>query len=698
MTPRGGWTLFTVGLMLLIGLAQDVSPLAVAGLILLLWFGWEWLIFAVRVRTLRQRLMIERIVSDERGPVSTLWVGRFFTVRVLLSLHGEGRLPYIAIADPVPFGMHHDEGNTTADGELTGDSPLEIEYDVWCPLPGAARFEGLRVEITDLQGFFCHVTFLRDPVVMRIMPSSLVYKSGGPIVKQQNMLPPPGIHRLHRPGSGGELLDLRDYMPGDPPKTIAWKVSARRDRLVTKEFESEVPVRCTLFLDTSSSVRVPSPPNEADRRSAKKGRTPAYFKPLDRLVDLAAGVIRAGVSIRDLTGLCLFDEHSSRIVRPERTASHPNRLFQLLGEAATLAPVAERADPEELAPIAYAFAQEVYPDLLRREVNHMPWWLALVAAFPRFTRHRRGKLDWLYRRKATILIWCITILPFSLFVLCVLSLIFDWVPGWARGVLGGLLFLGTPLLVNVGWLLFIFSLLVSGKQRRRARWRKQLAALFAVRYGPIHGGIETLMQDDDLYALYLQRFLAEHHVPCYVPLYDEEGRYLFARPEKVGVLARAIVQAAARGRDNELYVLLVDLLELDGHLDPLLQAVRVALGRHHQVLVVCPWPQGVPLPEEAENDVRGLSSAAHQKQEDTVRGSIRGEHEAASGKNKSQGREDKARGLVRQLAFKQMHAAYGRIRRTFARLGVQMICAASEESVPLILNRLERIRQMGGRR
>ena len=37
---------------------------------------------------------------------------------------------------------------------------------------------------------------------------------------------------------------------------IAWKASARRDRLMTKELESEVPVRCTLFVDASSSVRV----------------------------------------------------------------------------------------------------------------------------------------------------------------------------------------------------------------------------------------------------------------------------------------------------------------------------------------------------------------------------------------------------------------------------------------------------------
>jgi uncharacterized protein (DUF58 family) len=691
MTARGWWCLFSIAVMLLAGVLRGSSALIVPALALGLWFGWEWLFFAVRVRTLRGRLRIERVVLDERGPVTTLWAGRSFTVRVELHLLDGARVPYLLAYDPVPFGMRHESGETGAEGELRLKNPLRIEYTAYCPLTGVARFEGLRIETSDLQGFFAHVLFLRAPVVLRILPAALVRKGGGPTVKRHNELPPPGIHRLKQPGSGGELLDLRDYLPGDPPRTIAWKVSARRDRLVTKVFESEIPVRCTLFLDTSSSVRVPSPPSaerpsaehpgategsigtrseregEPDRPGPKKSRPgAAYFKPLDRLVELAAGVIRSSASIRDLTGLCLFDEQSSRVVRPERTATHRNRLLGLLAEATALSPVAARANPDELTPIAAALAQEVYPDLLRDEVNRMPGWLAWLVAFPRYTRHKRGLLDALHRNKATILLWCVTVLPLSLLAVNVLSLFFGWVPNALRTVLGGLLLVVPPLAATVGWVLFLFSLLVSGKKRRMARWRKRLSALFVVEHGPIEGGVEALLQDDDLFSMHVQQFLAEHQVPVYVPLYDEAGRYQFAYPEKVRVLSRAILQATARGRDNELYVILADLLDLDAHLEPLLAAVRVALGRHHQVLVVCPWPQGVPPPEE-----EGPRRVP---------------------------RKDNLRGLITGLAFKQIHAAYGRIRRTFARLGVQVVCAASEESVPLILNRLERIRSMGGRR
>jgi uncharacterized protein (DUF58 family) len=665
MTARGWWCLFCVVLMLLAGIVRGSAALTLTGLALLLWLGWEWLFFSIRVRTLLRGLSVERQVCDERGPVTTLWAGRSFTVQAALRLRGPGRLPYVAVADPVPFGVVHETGATTADGEVRPGEAVSLEYRIHCPLTGVARFEGLRLELADLHGLFAHTTFVRAPLLLRILPGTLVGKVGAATKKRTNELPPPGIHRLRQPGSGSELLDLRDYIPGDPPRTIAWKVSARRDKLITKEFESEVPVRCTLFLDVSSSVRIPSPLDER-RRGPHAPPGPNTYKPLDQLVEVTAGVVRACLATRDLAGLCLFDEQGMQLVRPERTLQHANRLMQMLGDAAALGPIAERADPEMLAPIAYALAQEVYPDLLRAEVNRMPAWLNWLVAFPGYSRHRRGRLVRLHRSKRAILLWGSLLIPLGLLMVNGAALFAGWLPGWARGSLVLLFLVGAPLVSWIAWALFLFSLLVSGRQRRLARIRKRLAALLAARYGPTPGGLEALLEDDDLYTLSLQRFLAEHQVPVAVPLYDSEGRYLFTRPEKLRVLAQGLAQAAARGRDNELFVILADLLELERHLEPLLASVRVALGRHHHVVVVCAWPRGVPLPGH-ENGTR-------------------------------QPRRGTLQGLVLELAWERLHQAYGELRRAFARLGVPVTCAGSDESVPLVLQRLQRLRSVGGRR
>ncbi len=664
MTSRGWWCLVAFATLTLVGTWRSQTLLAVSGLTLLLWLAWEWFYFSLRLRWLWPHLRVERQIRDPRGPVTTLWQTRDYEVIATLHLDYTGRFPFLAIADPVPFGVRHKSGLTVDEGELSREQSRSVHYQITCPLPGVARFEGLRVEISDLQGFFSYIGFVRAPLELRILPGVLLHRAGGATTKRHNELLPPGIHRLKQPGSGSELLDLRDYIPGDPPRTIAWKVTARRDKLVTKEFESEVPIRCTLLIDTSSSVRIASPAL-GDTLSE-----PVYFTPLDRIIELAAGIIRTNSSLRDLTGVILFDEEKVRIVRPNRGPHHVNELMQLLSEAAALGPVAPRADVEPMLPLAYSFAQEVYPDLLRPEVNSMPIWLNWLVGIPRYTRHRRSLFAALHRSKRTILLWGTALIPLGLFVVNVLAALFGDVPEWARSFLGSLLFLGGPLVIFGAWLLFLVSLLFSPRQRRLARWRKQLAALFCVLppSKPLpttvavgfHGALDLLLEHDDLFSMQVQRFLAEHQVPCAVPLYDERGRYLFAVPEKIDVLSRALLQAVHRGRDNELFVLLADLLELDEQLDPLLQAVRVALGRHHQVMLLCPWPYDVPLPHP--DQPRRTSKEANVSD------------------------------MVHSLSQQRLHVAYQRIRRAFARLGVTVLCAQAEESLSLVLERMERLR------
>ena len=83
---------------------------------------------------------------------------------------------------------------------------------------------------------------------------------------------------------------------------------------------------------------------------------------------------------------------------------------------------------------------------------------------------------------------------------------------------------------------------LSPRVRRLYRWRKQLAAVLSVRYGLAPGGLALLLEDDERCAHYLQRFLAEHQVPYTLPYYDQQGRYLFASPAKVEVLASALLR------------------------------------------------------------------------------------------------------------------------------------------------------------
>ncbi len=52
-----------------------------------------------------------------------------------------------------------------------------------------------------------------------------------------------------RIGQGGDFFGLREYVPGDPVRTIAWRPSARRDTLLVRQHTTAAPPRLWLGLE-----------------------------------------------------------------------------------------------------------------------------------------------------------------------------------------------------------------------------------------------------------------------------------------------------------------------------------------------------------------------------------------------------------------------------------------------------------------
>jgi uncharacterized protein (DUF58 family) len=646
LTSRGWWLLLFVLTLLALGVvlvlergsdaAQDRYTLLLLSLGLALWFAWEWGRFAVQARLAVRNLDLTRELRDDRGPVSTLWAGQTFTVRGRATLGGSLSIDHALLSDRPPAGSGPVEGELRYSGPLAAGAEVSWEYRVHCPAPGALRFEGARVQLADVQGFFYFETFLRRPMVLAVLPKLVDADARQRATKRFNLLPPPGIHRLRRPGSGSELLDLRDYRPGDPPKRIAWKASARRDKLITRELESEVPIRCTLFVDASDAVRL-GPPGE---------------NALAGLTTIAATVAQAAAGNRDLVGLAVCDRHAADYVAPARSPSHTVGLLRRLARAANLAPATEAAEVGPLLDRAYAVASDIYPDLLRPAVNRFPAWLPYFSPQP----------GWTMRRPTLRNVWLRTMTTLALAFVMAGTVIALSGGGVAAGQVAAVTLLFGVLLGAAGYALWVpWGLFTRG--RRRYAWRKKLAAILTVIYRHPPGALGLFLEDDVACTRELQRFLADHQVPYDVPLYDTRGRYLFARPAKVEVLAKALLRAVSRGHDNELYVLLADLLELDEHLGPLLKAVRVARSRHHTVLVVCPWS----FPVAPDTDVPGLPPAGLS-----------------------------AANLVRRMAHARAARAWRAVRRAFGRMRVPVLNATTGDPARLILLRLEQLRAVQG--
>jgi len=97
---------------------------------------------------------------------------------------------------------------------------------------GALPSAGLRVSTRFPFGFFEKSRLLPVPARYLVLPAAAEGGSQGAAPRGEGL-----DERLGGVGAGDEFHGLRDMRPGDDARSIAWKVSARRENLVVREHE-----------------------------------------------------------------------------------------------------------------------------------------------------------------------------------------------------------------------------------------------------------------------------------------------------------------------------------------------------------------------------------------------------------------------------------------------------------------------------
>lgn len=132
--------------------------------------------------------------------------------------------------------------------ERIGCVPRRTEVEV--PLPAqhcgrlVCRVEGARV--CDLLGLFPIPMAGRGEGAVLLLPQA---PEDGP---EELPLPEQGHGQALRPrpgGGPGEDYDLREYRPGDPPRSIHWKLSSKLDELLVRETLEADPTALILTYD-----------------------------------------------------------------------------------------------------------------------------------------------------------------------------------------------------------------------------------------------------------------------------------------------------------------------------------------------------------------------------------------------------------------------------------------------------------------
>lgn len=143
-----------------------------------------------------------------------------------------------------------------------------------------------------------------------------------------------GLHRSPRKGFSVEFAEHRAYQPGDELRYLDWKILARADRWMIKQFEEETNLRAMLLLDASPSMAWTGAPG----RLTKLAWAEASVAALSLLL----------LKQRDAVGFLRFDDQVRTVLPPRARQAQWRRVLGELGTPGTgtesaLAEAVERA-------------------------------------------------------------------------------------------------------------------------------------------------------------------------------------------------------------------------------------------------------------------------------------------------------------------------------------------------------------------
>jgi len=128
-----------------------------------------------------------------------------------------------------------------------------------------------------------------------------------------------GMHRSPFHGFSVEFAEHRPYMPGDPLKSVDWKLYAKSDRYYVKQYTEETNLRAHVLVDLSRSM-------------AFRSKRAAMSK-LEYAQSLAAALAYLMLQQQDAVGLLLFAERPLSYIPPRSVRSHLDVLLKTLRAA-----------------------------------------------------------------------------------------------------------------------------------------------------------------------------------------------------------------------------------------------------------------------------------------------------------------------------------------------------------------------------
>ena len=195
-----------------------------------------------------------RFLRFERFVPPAVKVGELTTVEIIVWSERRIKRPLVTITDTIPKRLIGEQPVDSLPVAPSYDQPIKTRYTFKPLRRGRYHWERLTAEATDATGLVTQSKqYHADPVDLTVYPAPLpINVDISPIVGWGASELDEGKHR----GSGMEPHGIREYASGDPLRYVHWRSTARRGKLMVKEFETGSGVAVNFILQRTQGTEV----------------------------------------------------------------------------------------------------------------------------------------------------------------------------------------------------------------------------------------------------------------------------------------------------------------------------------------------------------------------------------------------------------------------------------------------------------
>ncbi|MCC6483238.1 MAG: DUF58 domain-containing protein [Armatimonadetes bacterium] len=291
-----------------------LAPVAGKPLVLLnaVWMTAVVLLAAYELALLHrsERLDVERDASEVMSLAEP--------ADICIRLHNPNATPlFAAVKDSPPEELFASHAGRSALA-LPGLS-AELVYNVRPAKRGEYTFGPVSIRMSSQIGLICRQWAQPAAQSVRVLPNVTTTREHA-LLARENRLNLMGVHLSRLRGTGLEFNSLRDWMPGDGMRNVEWKATARRRKLIAREYEFERSQNIILTLDLGRTMA----------RQVIEGPKMIPMTKADYAINTSVLLAWVATQARDQVGLAAFGQEMQTLVPPGKGPGCFDRIMQAL--------------------------------------------------------------------------------------------------------------------------------------------------------------------------------------------------------------------------------------------------------------------------------------------------------------------------------------------------------------------------------